>query len=1003
MIYQRALLLTDVVDSTKLSLRVGDVEMARLWAAHDRAARDLLPVWHGREIDKTDGMLLLFDVASDAVGYALAYQHALNQLVPPLNARAGLHVGSVTLRENSSADVALGAKPIEVEGVAKATAARVMSVALGGQILLSADARQCIDADGLRLQSHGHWRLKGLDEPIELFEACDEHAPFFPPPDSEKAYRVVRQDEFWLPVREIRHSLPAEGDAFVGRVDALAELARQIRSGARLVSVLGIGGTGKTRLVMRYGRSWLGEFPGGVWFCDLASARSVDGIASAVAQGLDVPLGRDDPVVQLGHAIAGRGPCLVILDNFEQVARHATQTLGQWLARADQASFVVTTREVLGLAGEMVLALPPLAPAEGGALFLQRAMAAKPDFQPNVEDQAAIAQLVVLLDGLPLAIELAAARVRVMAPRMLLARIGERFKLLASKGGRLDRQSTLRAAFDWSWDLLPPPEKAALAQLSVFEGGFTLEAAEAVIDLSDCDDAPWTVDALQALVDKSFVRSRGDGRVDLLVSVQVYAAEHLQTEGRYAGSGPQALAAAELRHVAWYASLGEIRAVEGRCADLDNLVTACRRAVTLGDGNLAAGALDGACAALDLRGPFQTGVELAESVCGMPGLGDRAAAHAQSALAHSLVGCGRSGAAHALYDRALECARAAGDRYCEAAVTIRLGSLHLEQGRMDEARAQHIAAMKMARELGERRLECQAMTALGSVDLNEGRIDEALQHYQRADAMARELGDLQLECAAILSLGNVYSQEGRPDQALLHYERALAMARETGSRRMQGNLLGNIANEHGSLGHMEQARARFEEALAIARDIGYRQLEGNTLCNLGMQHLVQGRLEDASTASQAALVLARELGHVRLECIVLCNLGIVLERLGRPDEALSQFEAAVRIAHNLGDPHSEGQFLGYLGLLHARQGRHDDARHRLDSGEALLRSASDALGLGILLTSRAEAHHLAGDAAAAAASLAAAATIAAEIVAGPASEIGLALARVSTLVAPADP
>jgi class 3 adenylate cyclase len=135
----RALLLTDVVDSTKLSLQVGDAEMARLWAAHDRSARDLLPVWHGREIDKTDGMLLLFDAASDAVGYALAYQQALSQLVPPLKARAGLHVGAVTLRENSPADVALGAKSIEVEGVAKATAARVMSVAMGGQILLSAE------------------------------------------------------------------------------------------------------------------------------------------------------------------------------------------------------------------------------------------------------------------------------------------------------------------------------------------------------------------------------------------------------------------------------------------------------------------------------------------------------------------------------------------------------------------------------------------------------------------------------------------------------------------------------------------------------------------------------------------------------------------------------------------------------------------------------------------------------------------------------------------------
>ena len=427
---------------------------------------------------------------------------------------------------------------------------------------------------------------------------------------------AVAETNSEAPVREIRHSLPAERDTFVGRAEALDGLSQRIQSGARLVSVLGLGGTGKTRLVTRYGRSYLGEFPGGVWFCDLASARSLDGVVSAVALGLNVPLGRDDPVVQLGHAIAGRGRCLVILDNFEQVARHARSTLGRWLDRAEQACFVVTTREVLGLPGEDVLALPPLPPADGVALFVQRAEAAGSDFHPGMEDQSAIAPLVDLLDGLPLAIELAAARVRVMPPRLLLQRMSERFKLLVSKGGRVDRQSTLRAAFDWSWDLLPPHEKAALAQLSVFEGGFTLEAAEAVIDLTAFDDAPWTVDAIHALVDKSFVRPRGDGRFDLLVSVQVYAAEHLETEGRYAGSGPRAMAAAQMRAIAWFAALGPIRAIEGRCADLDNLVTACRRAVALGDGDSAAGALDGAWDALSLRGPFEAGVELAESVCG---------------------------------------------------------------------------------------------------------------------------------------------------------------------------------------------------------------------------------------------------------------------------------------------------------------------------------------------------------------------------------------------------
>lgn len=954
----RALLLTDVVDSTKLSQRLGDAESAGLWAAHDRAARDLLPVWHGREIDKTDGMLLLFDDARDAVGYALAYQKALGELVPPLSARAGVHVGAVTLRDNSPADVALGAKPLEVEGVAKAIAARVMSIAMGGQILLSSDARRHLEGEPLRIQSHGHWRMKGVDEPIELFEARAAEGSFVPPPDADKAYRVRRLGDLWLPVREIRHNLPAERDVFVGRDEALARLSGSIRSGARLVSVLGIGGTGKTRLVTRYGWNWLGEFPGGVWFCDLAPAHAIDGIVNAVAQGLDVPLGRDDPVTQIGHAIAGRGRCLVILDNFEQVSRHAEPTLGRWLDRAQEARFVVTTREVLGLVGEEVLALPPLPSADAHRLFVQRAEAVKPDFEQTVEDREAIAPLVTLLDGLPLAIELAAARVRVMPPRTLLQRMTERFKLLASKGGRHDRQATLRAAFDWSWDLLSSAEKAALAQLSVFEGGFALEAAEAVLDLPGDDAAPWIVDVLHALVDKSFVRQRAGDRFDLLVSVQVYAAEHLQTAGRYTGSGPSAMAAAQHRHVRWFAALGPRRAAEGHCADLDNLMAACRRAESLGDADAAADALEGAWAALSLRGPFETGAELAESVRAMPGLGARAAARVRATLADALVACGRPGSARALYDEAAAGARAAGDRRCEAQVAERLGLLLEYEGNAQEARAQYAQAARMARSMGDRDLESRAINGLGSMEFSEGRMSEAL----------------------------------------IHFNAALALARETGDRRMQGSLLGNLGMAHSEAGRVDEAVARNQEALALARETGHRVLESSTLCNLGLLYILLDRLEEADRALRSALVAARELGHVRLEGVVLCNLGIVTERLGAGSEAQARFEAALGIAQALGDRRYEGQFLGYLGLLQARQGQSAEARRCFESGEALLRTAADTYALGVLLASRAEAEHLAGEASAATASLAAAAVIAAEVGAGPASELGLALERVRKLL-----
>ncbi|HEU5296614.1 MAG TPA: tetratricopeptide repeat protein [Burkholderiaceae bacterium] len=951
------MLLTDVVDSTRLSVQVGDAEMARLWAAHDRAARDLLPLWHGREIDKTDGMLLLFDAADDAVRYALAYQQALSQLAPSLRARVGVHVGPVTLRENTASDVSRGAKPVEVEGVAKATAARVMSVAQGGQILLSADAWQALCADGLNLQSHGHWRLKGLDEPIELFEVC-QHAAFSPPPDAEKAYRVVWQGDLWTPAREVRNSLPAEGDSFVGRSAALAEISQQFQSGARLVSILGIGGTGKTRLATRFGRCWLGDFPGGVWFCDLTPARSVAGIASAVAQGLDVPLGKEDPVVQLGHAIAGRGPCLVIIDNFEQVARHAAETLGHWLARAERARFLVTTREVLGVAGEVVLPLLPLPPADSESLLVQRMQSAKPDYQATAEDESAINRLVTLLEGLPLAIELAAARVRVMPPRTMLVRMSERFKLLTSRGGRHDRQATLRAALDWSWDLLNPIEKATLAQLSVFEGGFTLEAAEGVLDLSAFDGASWAVDAVNSLVDKSFVRARSGERFDLLVSVQIYAAEHLHTQGAYAGSGPQAVSAAQARHVAWFAGLGPARAEEAACADLDNLVAACRRAISLSDGDSAAGALEGAWAAFYRRGPYLAAAELAQSVCAMPGLGDRAAGRAHCVHSRALLFSGHQKPAAASCEQALVHARAAGDRACEAQVLEQMSSVLEKQGRSHEAHARDLEALRLANDLHDRYLQCTVLNGLAGTELSLGRMEEALAHF----------------------------------------EQALTLARETGDRRMQGNMVSNLAGLHDALGHIDTAIAMFEEALRIARSAGDRRLEGSTLCNLGWHYLIENRLDDSTTASQQALSLARDLGFARLECIVRCNLGIVLERQARMNEAREQFEGAVRMARELNEPRYEGQFLGYLGLLHARERRPEEATRCLDAGESLLRSVSDRLGLGVLLTGKAEAMHLTGKAAAASVSLAEAQGIAIEVGAEPASELGLAIARVGSLL-----
>ena len=563
-----------------------------------------------------------------------------------------------------------------------------------------------------------------------------------------------------------------------------------------------------------------------------------------------------------------------------------------------------------------------------------------------------------LLEGLPLAIELAAARVRVMPPRTLLLRMSERFKLLSSTGGRRHRQATLRAVFDWSWDLLSLPEKAALAQLSVFEGGFTLESAETVLDLSAYENAPWPVDVLQSLVQKSLVRQVTDNRFDLLVSVQEYAAEQLRTAARYAGSGPAAPRAAEMRHGAHFAGLDEKAAVANGCAELDNLVVACRRAAARGDIDMAVGALEGAWTGVGLRGPFQVGVELASLVRALPEL--RAAA---AARVDYVAG------------RALE-----------------------KSVKGPEARVRFEASQAAAREVGDRRCECRALVSLGFLDIQQGSLESARAYVETALSIARDLNDLDTQSSAYSLLGNVESVLGRREQALAYYDAALALAREAGDRHREGHILVNLGNEYAEMGIIDKALLNNEAALAVAREVGNRRIEGDTLCNLGLLHQVQGRFGEALDHLEAALAMARDMGNANLECIVLCNLGMAYDSLARFDEARDYFEAALSIARTMGDRRREGQFLSYFGLLHAHRAKFDDARHCLDASEALLQVVSDRTSLGILFCGRAETEHLAGAPDAARTALRAADVIATEVRAGPDSELGLALARVRDLL-----
>ncbi|HWN83446.1 MAG TPA: tetratricopeptide repeat protein, partial [Candidatus Udaeobacter sp.] len=738
------------------------------------------------------------------------------------------------------------------------------------------------------------------------------------------------------------HSLPAERDAFVGREGELERIVEHLESNrdadvaGRLLTLLGVGGTGKTRLAQRYGWRSLARWPGGTWFCDLSDVHALDGVLSSVAASLGVSLGKDDPVVQLGHAIAGRGRALVILDNAEHVADHASAVLAAWLRRCREASFLVTSRERLRLDGEAVLALKPLDPVTDGVeLFALRARASRPGFQLDPSSRAAVVEIVEKLDGLPLAIELAAARLRMLSLEQIRDRLADRFQLLA--GGTRGRHATLDATLEWSWQLLLPWEQSAVAQATVFEGGFTLEAAEAVIDLSPFPEAPLVLDAMQSLVDKSWLQTRITReipRFEMLATVRAFGSKAPRSGREPENAAARGFAARDLeeRHARYFAAMGGddalaaldgSRSVERRAElglELENLIAACRRATELAIGEVAGPAYLAAGEMLALRGPIGSSLALGRRVLEVlrdPALRSRVA----RLLAEAEAIAGEPAAATEHVDQSLAAAREAHDRRFEGVVLGSLGNLLREQGQMERARAAFEAALAIHRETGHRRLEGVVLSTLGILLRELGQMEIARRHCEEALPIHREIGDRRSEGATLGALGTLHMEQGRMREAGTCFEQALAIHREVGNRLAEGTLLGNMGIFDREEGRMEAARGHFERALAIHRQAGHRRAEGVTLGNLASLDHDLGRLEDARAQFEEALAIHREVGNRRSEGIVLGNLGNLYSELGRETDARACYEQALVIAREVGNRRFEGNVLANLGDLHQEQGR----------------------------------------------------------------------------------
>ena len=518
-------LFTDIEGSTRLWEHHHEAMQADL-ALHDETLRTAMQE-HGGYVFKTvgDAFCVAFETASQAVAAALNAQLALGaaQWAVPngIRVRMGLHTGEAHERDG------------DYYGAALSRVSRLMGAGDGGQVLLSAAVQELVAEslpEGARLQSVGQHRLRDLSRAQELFQLTHEGL-------AAGLSRLHTLDS-------APNNLPLQTTPLLGRVAELADLLARIRQpDVRILTLTGPGGTGKTRLALQVAADAIDDFEHGCFFVDLASVNDPRGVVPAIGVALQLhDLGGNTlDASALAASLAGR-ELLLVLDNFEQVIE-AGVVVSQLAAGAARVKLIITTREALRLTGEQEFPVPQLSTPtdrevtpqqvsqyESVRLFIQRAQAVRPDFSVTDTNAPAVAEICVRLDGLPLAIELAASRIRALSPEALLHRLGDRLKLLAhGSRDRPSRQRTLRGAIDWSHSLLNEDEMKVFRRLCVFAGGCSLEAAESICDLDGDLDSD-VLDVIMSLVEKNLVRHedlQGSPRYSMLQTLTQYAREKL--------------------------------------------------------------------------------------------------------------------------------------------------------------------------------------------------------------------------------------------------------------------------------------------------------------------------------------------------------------------------------------------------------------------------------------------------------------------------------------------
>ncbi len=819
-------LFTDVEGSTKLA-QEHPREWPALLAAHNNILQQAIEACNGYVFQVVgDSFAGAFHDASDALNAALQAQRSLQEQVwspAPLRVRMGIHTGAANLETEAHQTRYVGYATL-------ALTQRIMSAAHGGQVLLSQTARDLVHdklPEHLQLRDMGEHRLKDVAQPEHLYQLVV--------PGLLSDFQPLNT------LNTFNHNLPTQLTSFVGRATEIAAL-KQLVSEHRLVTVTGSGGCGKTRLTIEVARETLSDFPHGVWLIELAPVTDPALVPQAVIAvlGLRADTRRSDVQV-LADYVRGK-TVLLILDNREHVIEAAAFLTESLLRAAPNLKILTSSREPLGVAGEVTYRVPSLhtpdpehLPAldelrrmDAIELFLERGAVAKPGFTLTSANARAVAQICARLDGIPLAIELAAARLRVLSPEQIATRLDDRFRLLTG-GARtaLPRQQTLRAMIDGSYSLLSDAEKTLLRRLAVFLGGWTLDAAEAV-----CGDAGGepVLDLLARLVDKSLVNTEevaGDTRYRYLETIRQYARDKL-----FESDEVEAL---RDRHLAFYVRFAaEIeRQLQGSArkewtqrseAEQDNLRVAVEWGLardTASAVRIAADLVLGMTAGgLSLEGFRWLRDGMLKTQANVGAVAPALRAKALSGLAYMYLSLGDNLNAAQLAQESIALYRTLDDRLGLGHALL-MASLPTEfLGDLAEAEALLHEALALERAEGNVFAQAWALNMLARIGAKQGDLAAASRCADEALGISQRAG---IEYTVALNYemkGVIAAQRGNYAEACTLFKQAQVAFEDVGAHFNALLNKSNLAHLERQFGHLDRASVRYRETIVAFRDVG---------------------------------------------------------------------------------------------------------------------------------------------------------------------------------------